>query len=218
MDLPSIDHLLTTTHSVRKRLDLERPVEPAVIQECLQLAVHAPTGSNRQSYHFMVVTDPAKRAAIAGYYRQAWTRYIAIQDQEVAAAGIEGKRLEKIQRVRGSAEYLADNMHRVPVLIIPCYGGRAENDGLAAQAGLYGSIVPAAWSLILALRSRGLGGSWTTLHLFYEREVAALLGIPEQVTQTALLPVAYFTGEDFKPTERIPARARTYWDAWGQRR
>ncbi len=218
MDLPSIDHLLTTTHSVRKRLDLERPVEPSVIQACLQLAIHAPTGSNRQSYHFVVVTDPDKRAAIAGYYRQSWTDYVAVQDREVAAAGVEGKRLATIQRVRGSAQYLADNMHRVPVLIIPCYQGRAENDGPAAQAGLYGSIVPAAWSLILALRSRGLGASWTTLHLVYEREVAAVLGIPAQVTQAALLPVAYFTGEDFKPTERIPARARTYWDTWGQRR
>ena len=117
MDLPSIDHLLTTTHSVRKRLDLEQPVEPSVIQACLQLAIHAPTGSNRQSYHFVVVTDPDKRAAIAGYYRQSWTDYIAVQDQEVAAAGVEGKRLEAIQRVRGSAQYLADNMHRVPVLI-----------------------------------------------------------------------------------------------------
>lgn len=218
MPVPGIDHILTTTHSVRKRLDLERPVESSVIQECLQIAVHAPTGSNRQAYHFMVVTDPDRRAAIAGYYRQSWTRYVAIQDQEVAAAGLEGKRLEKIQRVRSSAQYLADNMHRVPVLVIPCYDGRVENDGPAAQAGLYGSIIPAAWSLILALRSRGLGASWTTLHLFYEREVAAILGIPERVTQAALLPVAYFTGEDFKPTERIPARARTYWDTWGQRR
>lgn len=218
MLVPGIDHILTTTHSVRKRLDLERPVESSVIQECLQIAVHAPTGSNRQAYHFMVVTDPDRRAAIAGYYRQSWTRYVAIQDQEVAAAGLEGKRLEKIQRVRSSAQYLADNMHRVPVLVIPCYDGRVENDGPAAQAGLYGSIIPSAWSLILALRSRGLGASWTTLHLFYEREVAAILGIPERVTQAALLPVAYFTGEDFKPTERIPARARTYWDTWGQRR
>ncbi len=110
-------------------------------------------------------------------------------------------------------------MHKAPVLIIPCVEGRVENTGsVMAQASLYGSILPATWSLMLALRSRGLGAAWTTLHLAYEAEVAELLGIPETMTQAALLPVAYYTGDDFKPGKRVPARELTYWDSWGETR
>jgi nitroreductase len=83
---------------------------------------------------------------------------------------------------------------------------------------MYGCILPVAWSLMLALRARGLGSAWTTIHLMYEKEAAALLDIPEDVTQTVLIPVAYFTGDDFRPAKRIPSRDRTYWDAWGQTR
>ena len=111
--------------------------------------------------------------------------------------------------------YLAENMQSVPVLIIPCHEGRVENAPQSIQAGFYGSILPATWSLMLALRSRGLGASWTTLHLVYEKEVAELLGIPENITQVALLPVAYYTGDDFKPANRLPSDQLTYWDSWG---
>ena len=117
-------------------------------------------------------------------------------------------------RVRGSAAYLAEHMHEVPVLIIPCYSGRPKRAEPASQAGTYGSILPAAWSLMLALRARGLGAAWTTLHLKYEKQVAAILGIPDNIMQAAMLPVAYFTGTDFKPAKRRAAREFTYWDGW----
>jgi nitroreductase len=117
-------------------------------------------------------------------------------------------------RVRESATYLADHMHEVPVLVIPCLEGRVENAGAQAQAAFYGSILPAAWSFMLALRARGLGSAWTTLHLRYEQEVATILGIPENVTQAALLPVAYFKGTDFKPAERISIHDRLHWNHW----
>ena len=123
-------------------------------------------------------------------------------------------RISRAGRVLDSASYLAENLHRVPVMIIPCIEGRVEEGPLVAQASLYGSILPATWSLMLALRSRGLGSAWTTLHLFYEKEVSELLGIPEEFTQAALLPVAYFTGEDFRPARRIPAREITYLNTW----
>ena len=129
------------------------------------------------------------------------------------------KRSESIQ---DSASYLADHLSEVPVHIIPCVESRFENAGTFRQATRYGSILPAAWSLMLALRSRGLGTAWTTLHLYHEKEVAALLGIPDDITQTftqtVLLPVAYYTGTDFRLGQRVPARARTYWDVWGQNR
>ncbi len=203
MDLASIDHLLTTTRSVRKRLDLSRPVEDSVIQECIDLAIQAPDGGNLGSFHFMVVTDAEKRAAIAAYYREAFAAYLE------ANRGLYG------ERIYSSAAYLAEHFHEVPVQIIPCTKGRVDKGGALLQASRYGSILPAAtWSLMLALRSRGLGSAWTTLHLAHEKEVADLLGIPSDMTQGALLPVAYYTGEDFKPGTRVPGRERTYWDSW----
>jgi nitroreductase len=216
--LETADRLLTTTRSVRKRLDLARPVEPEIIERCIEIAMQAPSGSNRQGWHFVVVTDADKRARIGRLYRQSFELYA----QALPAAGARSQADEALReqnrRVRDSAWHLADHMGDAPVLIIPCVDGRVENAGLMAQASTYGSILPAAWSLMLALRARGLGAAWTTLHLRYEKEVAALLDIPDDVTQAALLPVAYYTGDDFKPAQRLPAKDKTYWDGWGRGR
>jgi nitroreductase len=204
MDLVTVDHLLTTTRSVRKRLDLGRAVDPRLVQECVEIAVQAPNGGNVGRYHFVVVTDPTKRARIAELYGKAFAEFFA------------PARAMYAPEVAESAAYLAEHLHEVPVHIIPCMEGRVEDKGLFRQATRYGSILPAAWSLMLALRARGLGSAWTTLHLMYEKEAAALLGIPADVTQAVLLPVAYFTGDDFKPANRVPGRECTYWDAWGR--
>jgi nitroreductase len=217
MDLTTVDQLLTTTRAVRKRLDLDRPVPPEVIEACLELAVQAPTGSNAQHWRFVVVTDADKRAALATIYHRIWTRYYG--DQLAALAGASGERADQQRRVLDSANYLAENMHRVPVLVVPCVLGRpGEVAPLAEWAGLFGSIFPAVWSFQLALRSRGLGSVLTTIHLHDESEAAEVLGIPDTVTQVALLPVAYTRGTDFKPAARRPAREVTYWDGWRARR
>jgi len=214
------DHLLTTTRSVRKRLDLERPVEPDVIERCIDIAIQAPTGSNRQSWHFVVVTDAEKRRGLADLYRQAFDRYLRRRESAPDALTAEAERADRpsakqSRRVTSSAMHLAKHLHQVPVHIIPCIEGRVEDEPAFAQASHYGSILPAAWSLMLALRARGLGSAWTTLHLAHEKEAAELLGIPDTVTQAALLPVAYFTGDDFKPAKRLPARTHTHWNQWG---
>jgi nitroreductase len=214
MDLATVDKLLTTTRSVRKRLDLERPVEREIIMECIEIALQAPTGSNAQGWHFVVVTDAEKKAKIADYYNQSWNKYITRSSEPTA-----GQRAVKgqMKKVINSSTYLAENLANVPVMIIPCVEGRMETAPQWMQAGLYGSILPAAWSLMLALRARGIGSAWTTLHLRYEKETSELLGIPETFTQAALLPVAYFTGDDFKPAERLPASELTSWDTWGNK-
>ena len=203
----SADKLLTTTRSVRKRLDLARPVPPEVIEECLQIAIQAPSGSNMQKWHFMVVTDAGKRAQIGAWYRDSFLQYADTGDGDIQ------KRRRHV-RLLDSALHLAEHMHEVPALVIPCYEGRVEDAGQMAQAAHYGSILPAVWSFMMALRARGLGSAWTTLHLRYADEVAALLGIPAEVTQAALLPVAYYSGSDFRPAPRRPAREFTYWDSW----
>ena len=216
MDLTTVDKLLTTTRTVRRRLDLSKPVAPEVIQECLELAVQAPNGGNQNRYHFVVITDPAKRAAIGALYKKVYYQ----EHAPLSGAGDPGMPVyqQRSEAIQDSAQYLADHLGEVPVHIIPCVESRFENAGTFRQATRYGSILPAAWSLMLALRSRGLATAWTTLHLYHEAEVAALLGIPSDITQTVLLPVAYFTGQDFKPARRIPARERTHWDTWGNRR
>jgi nitroreductase len=218
LDIKTVDKLLTTTRSVRKRLDLSRPVEPEVIETCLELAIQAPTGGNRQGWEFLVVSDAQKRARIGELYRESFNIYAQSQGEQQATRG-QGEAYQK-QRIRvvKSAVHLANHMGEVPLLIVPCIHGRVETMSPMAQASLYGSILPAAWSLMLALRARGLGTAWTTLHLRYEQEIAGLLGIPDNVTQAALLPVAYFTGEDFRPAKRTPARKVTSWDTWGARR
>lgn len=208
MDIETIDTLLTTTRSVRKRLDFSRPVAPEVIERCLEIAMQAPTGSNRQHWSFLVLTDATKRAQISELYRKSFMAY---------AAGKE-RTSEDVGKLLDSATYLAENMQRVPVLVIPCIEGRVERDSQEAQAALYGSILPATWSFMLALRARGLGSAWTTLHLVYEKEAAHILGIPPHVTQACLLPVACYTGTDFKPAPRQPSVEKTYWNEWGTTR
>ena len=212
----SIDTLLTTTRSVRKRLDLSRPVEPEVIRECLELALQAPTGSNAQSWHFVVVTDPQQRQALAALYRKGGARYreltAPLMQQRMASNEQEATTLA---RVIDSSQYLIDHLHEVPVHVIPCIQGRTDHLPIIAQAGTWGSIMPAAWSFMLAARSRGLGTSLTSFHLFFEQEAAEVLGIPyQEVMQAALIPVAYTLGTDFKPAPRKPLESVLHWDRW----
>ena len=217
----TVDRLLTTTRAVRKRLDLERPVDPQLVAECLEIALQAPTGSNLQRWRWVVVTDEAKRAAVADIYRRAIDPYHDIMEQ--LAAGDAGSK-----KVMESSRYLADNLERVPVLVIPCHLGTPQDmvkllgslgyphaltDNLAGS-GFYGSVWPAVWSFMLALRSRGLASTLTTMHLALEPEVQELLGIPDTVSQMGLIPVAHYKGETFKPAKRRPAAEITYWDAW----
>lgn len=217
MDLGTVDHLLTTTRSVRKRLDFSKPVEPAVIEKCLEIAFQSPTGSNQQGWGAIVVTDAAKRKAIADLYKTAFKLYLENPPQP-PSYGEEDIRFAQLPRVIDSANYLAEHMHEAPVFVIFTIEGRVEEGGVLMQASIYGSVLPAAWSFMLAARARGLGSAWTTLHLMYEKEIGKLLGIPDTVTQTVLLPVAYYKGTDFKPAKRVPSSDITHWNGWGGRR
>lgn len=207
-DLAVTDRLLTTTRAVRKRLDLERPVGREVLLDCIRIAQQAPTGGNAQSWHFVIVTDPVKRAKIADIYREVGSEFLRGQRDNAKDA--------QTRRVYESAVYLSDILEKVPVHVIPCTLGRlpAGAPTFATAATLAG-IVPATWSFMLALRSRGLGSVWTSLTLQKEAAVAEVLGIPENVTQAALIPVAYYTGDDFKPVSRPKPETIVSWDTWG---
>jgi nitroreductase len=206
------EDLLTTTRSVRRRLDLTRPVPRELIVECIETATQAPTGSNRQQWQWVVVTDAHKRSFIGECYRKSWYAYAAGGRPTFTE---DDPRAARQTQVHTSARYLADHMGEVPALVIACLEGRVEGQPNLAMAAFYGSILPAAWSFMLAARLRGLGTAYTTLHLAYEREVAELLGLPfESFTQAALLPVAYYTGEDFQRAARIPLESILHWDTW----
>jgi nitroreductase len=202
------DELLTTTRAVRRRLDLERPVEREVLEECLALAQQAPTGSYAQDWHFVVVTDPELRAGLAELWQRGSEKYLARIDKPEEIPGMMG-------RVLGGVFHLRDHLHEVPVHVIPCIQGRTDGKGAFAQASRWGSIMPAAWSFMLAARARGLGTVWTSFHLVHEQEAADLLGIPyDEVMQAALIPVAYTIGTDFKPATRAPLESMVHWDRW----
>ena len=201
------DELLSTTRAVRRRLDFERPVDPAVILECIALAQQAPTGSNDQGWRWMLVTDADKKAGLAEIYRGGCLVYLERNVVETE----EGQR----KRVYESALGLAKSIENAPLLAIPCIDRRIDGAPLIAQASTFGSILPAAWSFLLALRSRGLGSVWTTAHLWNEAAASKLLGIPDTVTQVAMFPVAHTIGTDFKRADRPPPETITSWNEWG---
>ena len=216
----SSDELLSTTRAVRKRLDFDRPVSVETLEECLQMAVQAPTGSNAQGWQFMFVTDPDKRARIGELYSQAFDIYrempVAIHHLHKDSGDDALKSSQS--RSTSSAEYLAENMGKAPAMLIPCIIGRTDTEAtnnMIAQSATWGSIIPAAWSFMLAARARGLGTAWTTLHLMHEKEIAELLGIPyETYMQVALIPIAYTKGTDFKAAYRPPLDTVMHVNEW----
>jgi nitroreductase len=206
-----VDHALTTTRTVRRRLDLGRPVPRQVVLDCLTLALQAPNGSNTQPWRWVLVDDAATRAKAADIYRGA------ISDVSAASGG--GRSFDATtpagRRLAASVEHLRDNLERVPVLVVPLVRGRFEREPVYFQAARWGSVLPAVWSFMLALRARGLGSAWTTIHLAREREMADLLGVPYgEWTQAGLFPVAYTRGTDFHPAERGPVEDVVSWNRW----
>ena len=210
-DLAQTDELLGTTRAVRKRLDFNRPVPRALVNDCIALSQQAPTGGNSQGWRWIVVEDKNKRYSLAEIYRKAAGGYLKAEGAKAEKAGDQ-----QTLRVFHSALYLAENLELAPLHVIPCLMGRPEEGTpIVSVAAMMGSIFPAVWSFQLALRARGLGSCLTSLHLMFEQEAAALLDIPDNVMQVALLPVAYTKGTDFKRAERPDPSTIIHWDSWG---
>jgi nitroreductase len=211
----SCDELLSTTRAVRKRLDFDRPVPLDVVRECIDIATQAPSGSNQQGWHWVVVTDALKRKALGDMYQRAFALYRSMPFYAGAIVTGDSVRDATQQRVASSAEFLAERMGDAPVLLVPCIEGRVDNQPSFMTASFWGSLHPAAWSFCLAARARGLGTSWTSLHLMFEEEAAGALGIPyAEVSQGGLFPVAYTKGTDFKPGPRQDLDAIIHVDNW----
>jgi nitroreductase/uncharacterized protein YndB with AHSA1/START domain len=204
--IAAVDHVLSTTRAVRRRLDLARPVEDQVLFDCIDLAEQSPTGGNQSTRRWLIVRDPAQKKALADLYREAGGDWIIASHQGVEGTGHHN------EKVLGSAAYLAENLEHVPAIVLVSIWGEHDNSG---RPGLFDSVIQGAWSFCLALRARGLGSAWTTLHLSKAEDFRRLLGMPEGLTQIVLLPVAYTEGTDFKAAPRISARTITYVDRWG---
>lgn len=209
----SADDVLSTTRAVRRRLDLTRPVPRRLIEECVDLATQAPTGRNRQRWHFIVVTDAAQRAAVADVYRRAV--------QVAQGAPLNERDLRRMNaygswpRIAAGLQYLHDHIHEVPAIVIPAVEGRTDHATVTEQAGTWGSILPAVWSFMLAARERGLGTVWTTAQAPLERELAAVLGVPyDEVMLAAFIPLAFTVGTDFRPAKRIGRDQLLRWNRW----
>jgi nitroreductase len=218
--------VLTTTRSVRKRLDLDRKVPRALIEECLDVAFQAPNGSNRNSWRWVVIDDPEIMRRAAAIYDASMADFIASPEgqdyQRAAAAQLaadkSGRLAEDMRKMSESVDHLRRNMARMPAAVVPMFEGRPERMDLFHQASNWGSVLPAVWSLFLALRTHGLGSAWTTVHILREREMADLLGIPyDEYTQVGLFPIAYTLGTDFRKAARRPVEEVVSWNRFGER-
>jgi len=212
------DELLSTTRAVRRRLDLTRKVDRKVVQECISAAQQAPTGGNRQGWHFVIVTDPTLRMELGKLFRKGAEGYFA-SSRSAGGSKSGNQKYDAIQaRVRLSALYLVEHIHQVPVHVIPCIEGRTNNSSsvsVVTQASKWGSIFPAVWSFMLAARARGLGTTLTSFHLAFEKEAAELLGIPyKEVMQAPLIPLAYTKGTNFHPAPRKNLDSMVHWERW----
>ena len=209
------DEVLTTTRSVRKRLDFDKPVDRSVVEECLQIALQAPTGSNSQGWQWIVVEDAAKKKALADIYKANFSIYAK---NPTSAGYAEGDpRAAQKEKITESATFLTENFHRVPMMLVPCITGRLDNASVFQGASAWGSLLPAVWSFMLAARERGIGSAWTTIHLIGdgEKQAAEVLGIPhDTVSQAGLFPIAYTVGTDFKVAKRLPLDGVLHWDKW----
>lgn len=202
MDTQAVDEILRTTRSVRRRLDFQRPIPPELIEECIEIATQAPTGLQRESWRFLVITEPEQKAGVARLYRKGFEAFA-------------GRRAGTPSNAQFA---LVERLHELPALILVCSEGRPVPGNNALNVSFYASVLPAAWSLMLALRARGIGATWTTVLLAHERETAELLGIPENVTQTVLLPVAFTRDAVLRPAARRGPREVTFWNRWGEAR
>ncbi|MCY4417019.1 MAG: nitroreductase family protein [Chloroflexi bacterium] len=211
----SPDELLTTTRAVRRRMDFDRPIADEVIRECLAVAQQAPTATNQQNWHFMIVTDADQRLAIADLYRQGWEEYRWIPTATLNRTHDDAGRAAVQRRVRDSAQYLVDNMHRVPAMVIPCVVGRADDMAAWEKTTQWSTMMFATWSLMLAARARGIGSVYTCVHLVREEEAAGVLGIPyDRVMQVGLIPLGYTIGDRFRPAHREPLEDIVHWNRW----
>tara|TARA_B110000196_G_C20898373_1_gene544722 strand:+ start:39 stop:677 length:639 start_codon:yes stop_codon:yes gene_type:complete len=196
--LKEFDHYLSTVRSVRRRINFDKQIDDSVILECINIAVQAPTGRGDEGWRFLVVKNRGLKERVAFIYEEVLLSFIA----EVGTP------------MKKSHQALIDRLSDFPSLIFVCKEGVPETS-FASQAAYFGSVLPAAWSLMVALRSRGIGSTWTTLLSSRHEEVAEVLGMPSSARQVVMLPVGYTLGAVLKKADRKDAATVSFLDSWG---
>ncbi len=207
------EHLLTTTRSARRSLDLNAHVDYAEVRDCPRIGLQAANGSNQQTWRWVVVADAGLRQSIADLHRAA---YLSMVGGQMISESLDD---DEFGRVMISTEWLVEHLAQVPLHVIPGYEpylpSFGEGDGSFQRATLYGSIYPSVWNFQLALHEKGYGTCVTTMHLLREGDVGSLLGIPETAVQACLLPVARLRrGTRFGPAPRRPVKDVVALDRW----
>ena len=197
---------VANTQRAMRRLHSD-PIPDADLWKILDAATKAPNGGNRQPWNFVVVRDAEAKTKIAGWYLEAWNKAYGGATKDAMPADAN------MAKTFRSADYLANHMADVPVLVI----ATIRKDMFAIGPTLGASIYPAVQNLMLAARALGLGTALTTLHKMHEDDVKELLGIPDDVETMALIPIGRPMGQ-FGPVRRMPAEKVVYWDGWGKRR
>ena len=209
------EELLTTTRAVRERLDLSRPVPRELLEECVAIAVQAPSGSNRWPVQFVIVTEEERRRELGAAYRDVYAAYRESRGYIGKVDKGDPARNAQQQRTALSADHLAENFGRAPAIVLACARGRVDGRPAAAAINLAASVHPAMWSFMLAARLRGLGTCWTGLLQNDEPRTAAIVGIPhDEVTICAVSPVAYAVGTHFRPALRPGPDDVIHWEVW----
>ena len=197
-----------STQRAMRRLKPD-PVPDSAIRQILSMAVYAPSGGNRQSWSFVVVRDPAKRARLGELYRGAWGELSKLPYYAAAAKEPPDSPAGKLL---ASARHLSEHLGEAPVLILACI---ALEQGASPTLTTGASIYPAVQNLMLAARELGIGTCLTTIHKYRDKEVKELLGIPAHVETAALIPLGYPRGRFARPARR-PVQEVAYADAWGR--
>jgi nitroreductase len=204
------------------------PVPEELITKILDAAIRAPSGGDAQNWAFIVVRDPDRRRRLGVIYRKASD----IAEAIYAARGRPPHLTERqYARLMTSGKHLWDHMGEAPVLLIPCsrrpvlpprevfppaIAARWDDEVTYADRIRGASIYPAVQNILLACRALGLGTVITTNHIRCEDEVKGLLGIPEDVSTWALMPIGWPI-DKFGPLTRRPLAEVAHADTWGAR-
>jgi nitroreductase len=201
--------LLEALHSTPSRRFLStEPIPDDVIWALLDAAIRGPSGGNQQSWGWVVVTDPATKATIAGWYREGWQKTYGHRRDEILAADPSTAAMSR--RSFLAAEHLAEHLEDAPVWIFPVLRHAAGGTSPRLGSSIYGAVQ----QLILAARAYGIGTTLTTLYSGHENDVRELLGLPADAMTMALLPLGYPAQGRWAEPKRHPVDSVVHWNRW----
>jgi nitroreductase len=208
IDMP-LEEAMMTQRAIRRLAP--DPVDDALVLKLIELALKAPSGSNAQSWEFIIVRDPAVKAKLARLNRFMWGLYGRVGRRVAQRRGDV-----QMGRILDAVQWQADHFEEIPVVVVACLRGIIPIWPPAATASLYGSIFPSVQNLLLAARGAGLGAALITLPLWSKFLAQRALGLPLTVSPCAVIPLGWPKGR-YGPTRRRPVGDVVSVDRYGNR-